>query len=751
MNDVAVLSVNFPAEQTYAENSFGRGASVMVGVGESADDTDFYFRNACGYLVIKLFDGSDYPSKVKSITLTALGGEKIAGKGLITASNGADPVVAMTDEGSSTITLNCGDAGVEIGTSAESATEFWFAMPPVTFEEGFKIHVTPDKGLAFEMQTSKEVEITRNDIQPMAALQYTPNTQTPNQFVYTKSAEPTTPIAFDEDEQPFNVAIKSHYYDARINKLVIQCEAPITEIKDEAFRGSYNNDYFLTSVSLPSQLEVIGARAFYTNQIQEIVIPSSVTLIKDRALRCSGLNRITFLWSEETLQIRAYDGVATTEQSGNGAFRDENLEYISIDRNIEYTDEDGEENDNISAFLGLFTNTSNTTNVVIGPNMSTIPASMFAGVNMENLVIPGNITSIGKNNFYNCKSLEEIVFEPSPTNASLTMDGTYNTGDTGPFYSQHDEDNLERISLNREINYILEDIDGDDEGLFSGRSALETLEIGPQVRTISDYMFAGTKTLTNVTIPNSVTYIGNNAFEGCTALTSVSVSEGVITMGNNVFKDCDALTTATLGAQTIGTGVFYDCNALQTVVIDGGVNSIGDDAFYNCGKLSSVTFNESANKLIIGYQPSITDDLGTFYQSPLATINLYREIEPTATYKEQLDDWDMGIFTNKHYNDKSLTTTITLGANVKTIWPWMFSCVRMQNVTIPASVTSIGKEAFSYCYILTEVTCEGTTAPTLGKDAFYDSDELARIYVPSGSLSDYQSKWSEYEDMLYAE
>ena len=170
--------------------------------------------------------------------------------------------------------------------------------------------------------------------------------------------------------------------------------------------------------------------------------------------------------------------------------------------------------------------------------MSTIPESMFAGVNMEKLVIPGNITSIGKNNFYNCKPLEEIVFEPSPTNASLTMDGTYNIGDTGPFYSQYNEDNLERISLNREIDYILEGIDGDDEGLFSGRSALRTVELGEQVKTLSPYMFASSAALTSVTLPEGVTTIGKNAFSGCVGLTSMTIPGSVDLIDDDAFYDC---------------------------------------------------------------------------------------------------------------------------------------------------------------------------------------------------------------------
>ena len=895
------LVVDFPADQTYALGSFGRGANVMVGVGEHSTDDDFRFRNACGYLVIKLYGEG---VTVKSITLTALGGEKIAGTGLITASHGAAPVVAMTDEATSSITLNCGD-GVALGAVA---TEFWFAMPPVTFEQGFKIHVAPTSGLAFEMQTSKQVKITRNDIQPMAALQYTPNVQTSHQLFYTRKDGNTTPLEQFKVGQNtyFDATITAHYYDNKISQHVIEFNAPLKVIKENAFKG---ND--IIAVSLPDQLTTIRNSAFRNTAIQELVIPGSVTLIEDYALSyIYTLKRISFLEGNEPLEIRFRNDVCTvTTHDEYAPFHKSALTYIYLNRNINYTDSNGNKRfykSTAGACHGLFRRFNverDPCELVIGPEVTEILPMMFQECPIVHLVIPGTVNTVRHDAFCKMYDLETVTFLPSPTGTPLEMDGETDSDLTelSAFYLC---DKLRSVAIDREINYINDDITA-GEGIFDAKGMLTELTLGEQVKSLTDYMFYNCDALTSVTFPTSLTSIGSGTFENCDGLTSVTISETITTIGESAFKNCDGLTSATLSSSafganmfddcdnlamvtiggsldainadafsgcsnlstlnisgsvgaigdgafdgfnlttlnisghvgtiganafddndkmtsftvtgsvgtigasafedsdalttvsitgivdevcskafsdcdavttlaihankvgerayedmdgltsatlygaTVGNGVFYDCNALQTVVIDGGVNSIGDDAFYNCGSLSSVTFNESANKLIIGYQPSSTDDLGTFYQSPLATINLYREIEPTATYKEQLDAWDMGIFTNKYYSDKNLATTVTLGANVKTIWPWMFSCVRMQNITIPASVTSIGEGAFSYCYILTEVTCEGTTAPTLGENAFYDSDKLERIYVPSGSLSDYQSKWSQYKGKLY--
>ena len=735
-NGVEKLQVFYPAEQNYMPNSFGRGANVMVAAGKHALDDNLRFRNACGYLVIKLYGEN---ITVKSIELTALGGEKIAGKGLITASNDAVPTVKMTDEGSSTITLNCG-SGVTLGADKANATEFWFAMPPTIFEEGFKILVAPTTGMAFEMQTSMRVEITRNDIQPMAALQYTPNAQSAKQLFYTRVDESTDPITFHENVEgkPFDVKITNHYYDDRLGKFIIECDAPITEIRDYAFCKTE-----ISSISLPKQLKTIGAYALATTKLRRLVIPGNVTLIKEGALiNNRNMPSITFLWGEEILEIRDEDDIMEGVEDGYGQFSNTPLDTIYVDRNIRYTDDEGGEHAKVGNEHGLFGNRG-WVHLTIGPNMSTIIESMFVDCDIKKLVIPGNITSIGKNAFFHNVPLEELVFEPSPTNTPLTFgNSTYLLSDVSPFYLPNSSagDKLTTIRLNREIIYTCENVNSKDNGLFSDRRKLTTLELGEQVKTISDYMFAASEVLTSVTlpdglttigkhafadspqlasvtIPSSVTSIGNSAFEDCEALSTVDVPTSVTTMGNDVFKDCDALKTATLGAQTIGTGVLYDCDKLHTVTIKGTVNTIGKDAFYSCGALKDVTFspsptNEGLKLYCQTYGASIQ---GPFHDAPLVSANWDRTITLHGNSTGVL-----GLF-----EGKSALTSVTIGSQVQKIPLNTFKGAGLTSITIPANVSEIECDAFLDCDDLHTVIISPSGN---GLALYHQSDDYGPFY-----------------------
>lgn len=166
ISKMSVISYSLPAVQEYAENSFGKGVNTMVAITKSTNDTFLAFKNVCGYLMVKLYGDAT----IKSIELKGNNGEKIAGAATITAVYGSAPAVAMADEATDSITLDCGE-GVELSTDAEKPTEFWFVVPPTTFEEGLMINVTDIDGDSFTKSTSNAVLIERNIIKPMNALE----------------------------------------------------------------------------------------------------------------------------------------------------------------------------------------------------------------------------------------------------------------------------------------------------------------------------------------------------------------------------------------------------------------------------------------------------------------------------------------------------------------------------------------------------------------------------------------------------
>ena len=77
---------------------------------------------------------------------------------------------------------------------------------------------------------------------------------------------------------------------------------------------------------------------------------------------------------------------------------------------------------------------------------------------------------------------------------------------------------------------------------------------------------------------------------------------------------------------------------------------------------------------------------------------------------------DEGIF----YCDSNISpeASITIGDQVCTLSPFMFSKKGITSITIPGTVTTIGNDAFYNCSKLYGVTLAHTGPPTLGDDAF---------------------------------
>lgn len=149
---------------------------------------------------------------------------------------------------------------------------------------------------------------------------------------------------------------------------------------------------------------------------------------------------------------------------------------------------------------------------------------------------------------------------------------------------------------------------------FKGFTALKSIVISGNVKTIGKEAFYNCTGLEKLTLKEGIEDIGIDAFSQCTALTSVTipstikavresfsychaltsavVSEGVENL-NNAFHCCDALTSVTIpkGIKTMRS-TFSHCDALTSVTIPEGVEDL-DSAFYGCTSLTSITIPDS--------------------------------------------------------------------------------------------------------------------------------------------------------------
>lgn len=126
---------------------------------------------------------------------------------------------------------------------------------------------------------------------------------------------------------------------------------------------------------------------------------------------------------------------------------------------------------------------------------------------------------------------------------------------------------------------------------FFNCTGLEKLTLKEGIERIEYHAFNQCEALTSVTIPSTIKAI-NLSFGYCNALTSAVVSEGVENL-NNAFHACNALTSVTIpkGVKTMYSA-FSDCDALTSVTIPEGVEDL-DSAFYGCTSLTSIAIPDS--------------------------------------------------------------------------------------------------------------------------------------------------------------
>lgn len=209
------------------------------------------------------------------------------------------------------------------------------------------------------------------------------------------------------------------------------------------------------------------------------------------------------------------------------------------------------------------------------------------------------------------------------------------------------------------------------------------------------------------------TVLRNQNFSNWENISGATVGDCITEIDDFAFYGFSGLTSISLPntINRIGKLAFNHCLALPSISIPSGVTEIGKQAFGYCWSLNNVTIPNGVENLYYA----------TFYYC-------------------------------------SGLTSITLSNSLKKIDNDAVKKCGLTGLTIPSTVTSIGKHAFAFNSALSSVTCLATTPPS-----FHDSGEtgtggnsgdifyacpLTSIKVPSASVNAYKTAWPLYASII---
>ena len=148
-----IKGIELPVTQDYVTDSFGEGTLLMAAITENLKNHTLKFKNILGAMRLQLL-GTEV---VTSITVEGKNYEKLSGKADVTVyTNGDTPSISMSAEANTSVTLNCG-TGVQL--SPDTPTAFFVTLPPVVFENGFKVtvHTANNEEKTLEATTSNSI------------------------------------------------------------------------------------------------------------------------------------------------------------------------------------------------------------------------------------------------------------------------------------------------------------------------------------------------------------------------------------------------------------------------------------------------------------------------------------------------------------------------------------------------------------------------------------------------------------------
>lgn len=530
-------------------------------------------------------------------------------------------------------------------------------------------------------------------------------------------------------------------------------------------QSAFNGCTALTSVNLPNSLASIEKSTFEgCSALASVEIPQTVTFIGENAFKsCSALQSIIIPSQVASIGKNAFSDCKGLKKTLYPNTFDSPVFYgvkISYDPN-DFSQEDGLAYNKDKSTL-LFAPLSLTGECRVAASVDSIGEQAYANCGkITFLTIPGNVRSIGNSAFEGCYGIKSVVLEDG---ASTLKMGNYITSDWArPVYNGlFSPCPLESIYVGRNLEY---DVDGKDapfarqlalnsvnfgnsvtsisDEMFYGCTALASIEFPESVESVGAFVFVGCTGLDNVVLPSSVNSIGKQVFDGCTGLKEISLPASLSSLSVGLFNGCTNLVKVVLPAslEAIGNQAFNECESLSDIVLPASLERIGRMAFYNCGNLKEIVLPASVSELGDGVfagstalssircegvnPPAISEtSVSNQYDKarlfiPAGTISAYY-----SSLWRNFSDMNVGEYETKYYTDDVLKYLLVPdGTDHPSAIVVKGDYSALTEVTIPERFTDMSDPANPQRYYVTEI----------GYEAFKGLSELQKVSFNSKS------------------
>ena len=387
-----------------------------------------------------------------------------------------------------------------------------------------------------------------------------------------------------------------------------------------------------------------------------------------------------------------------------------------------------------------FYNCKGLNSVAISKGVTSIGMGAFYRCsNIETVEIPSTVESIGNDAFYNCSAITSVqVNIRTPLTITSSSLGQY-VGNATLYVPFGTREAYLAADYWKEFKEIVEMpespaiafADANVKALcvanwdLNGDGEL-SYEEADAVTDLGEVFKENTeiRSFNELQYFTGLTAIGDYAFANCSGLTSIEIPNSVTTIGTAAFYYCRGLTSIDIpnSVTTIGAHAFLCCDGLTSIYIPNSVTYIGSIAFLSCTSLKAFSV-DSAND----YYKA---DSGVLFNKNGTELVCYPAGKAVDNYSIPNSVTTIG---NDAFHGCSGLTSIEIPNGVTTIGGQAFcDCSGLTSINIPNSVTAIGFQAFRYCSGLTSIFIPNSVT-AIGSMAFVDCTSLKSFSVDSAN------------------